>query len=175
LLNVTTIWEATRATSAASTFFDPITIGPFGEEFVDGATGANNPIRELWNEAKYVWREEPLEGNIKCLVSTGTGVSSLTPFGSSPLEIVKTLKEMATETERAAESFHKEHSELDDRNRYFRFNVLHGLENIGLEDAKSKAAIMAATRRFVRLQAVAKQMEQCGANLNERECMSTFN
>ena len=50
----TRIWEAARATSAASSFFDPIKIGQFGEEFVDGAVGANNPVAQLWNEAKIV-------------------------------------------------------------------------------------------------------------------------
>ncbi|ERT02856.1 hypothetical protein HMPREF1624_01159 [Sporothrix schenckii ATCC 58251] len=44
LLNSATIWQACRATSAATGFFDPIAIGPFDEEFVDGALGANNPI-----------------------------------------------------------------------------------------------------------------------------------
>jgi patatin-like phospholipase/acyl hydrolase len=39
--------EACRATSAATSFFDPIAVGRFGEEFVDGATGANNPVREV--------------------------------------------------------------------------------------------------------------------------------
>jgi hypothetical protein len=107
-------------------------------------------------------------------VSIGTGIPSLQPFGSSLLETAKTLKEMATETERTAESFHKEHSELDDRNRYFRFNVLHGLENIGLEDAKSKGAIVAATRRYIGLQAVARQMELCAKNFNERQGVSIF-
>ena len=47
LLNHVKIWEACRATSAASTFFVSIAIGRFGEEFVDGATGANNPVQEL--------------------------------------------------------------------------------------------------------------------------------
>jgi hypothetical protein len=41
-----------RATPAASSFFDPIAIGDFQESFVDGATGANNPVYEVWNEAR---------------------------------------------------------------------------------------------------------------------------
>lgn len=49
LRNIVKIWEAARATSAASSFFDDITIA--GEGFVDGATGANNPIFKLWTEA----------------------------------------------------------------------------------------------------------------------------
>ncbi|KMU75740.1 hypothetical protein CIHG_10262 [Coccidioides immitis H538.4] len=40
-------WEACRATSAASSFFSPIAIGPYKEGFVDGATGANNPVVEV--------------------------------------------------------------------------------------------------------------------------------
>ena len=51
LFNAARIWEAARATSAASSFFDSIKIGRFGEEFVDGATGFDNPVQYLWNEA----------------------------------------------------------------------------------------------------------------------------
>lgn len=174
MLERTRIWEAARATSAASSFFDSIKIGPFDEEFVDGATGANNPIQELWNEAKNVWSDEPLETKIQCLVSIGTGVPSLTPFGSNLVDIAKTLMQIATESEKTAESFHRAHSELDKGNRYFRFNVLHGLEGIGLEDAAQKNVIMAATSRYLRAEAIVKQMKLCGENLLTRECASTY-
>jgi hypothetical protein len=56
---------------------------------------------------------------------------------------------MATETERTAESFYKEHLDLDDRNWYFRFNVFYRLENISLKDVKLKGAIVAVTRRYL--------------------------
>lgn len=168
----TRIWEAARATSAASSFFDPIKIGQFEEEFVDGAVGANNPVVQLWNEAQYMWSGEALEGNIKCLVSIGTGVPSLDSYGSSLFEIAKTLKDIATDTEKTAESFHRAHSGLDDGNRYFRFNVPHGLESIGLEDAAQKNKIMAATTRYVALESVMNQMKLCGNNLSTRECTS---
>ena len=48
LLESARIWEVCRATSAATSFFDPIAIGPFLEKFVDGALGRNNPIYALW-------------------------------------------------------------------------------------------------------------------------------
>jgi patatin-like phospholipase/acyl hydrolase len=54
LIAHTKIWEAARATSAASTFFEPIEIGPHRQVFLDGGTGANNPVQLLVNEAKYV-------------------------------------------------------------------------------------------------------------------------
>jgi predicted acylesterase/phospholipase RssA len=47
--NSVEIWQAARATSAATTFFDSIEI--LGEEFADGAFRANNPINEMWTEA----------------------------------------------------------------------------------------------------------------------------
>ena len=173
MFHATRIWEAARATSAASSFFDPIKIGPYNEEFVDGATGANNPVQELWNEAKSVWSDEPLESRIQCLVSIGTGVPSLKPFGSSLGEIGKTLVQIATETERTAETFHRGHSELDASNRYFRFNVLRGLEGIGLEDVSQKNIIMATTSRYMESEATVKQMKLCGKILLARECTFT--
>lgn len=45
------IWEAARATSAASTFFEPISIGDHGERFTDGALIHNNPVFQVYKEA----------------------------------------------------------------------------------------------------------------------------
>jgi patatin-like phospholipase/acyl hydrolase len=46
------IWEAARATSAASTFFEPIRIGSCNQTFVDGALGHNNPIDRVDDESR---------------------------------------------------------------------------------------------------------------------------
>lgn len=173
LLRATKIWEAGRATSAASSFFDPITIGEFQEGFVDGATGANNPVYEVWNEAQDMWPSGSLEDNVKCLVSIGTGVPSLKPFSDDLVGIGKSLLAIATETEKTAERFCRDKSGLDDKGCYYRFNVLRGLEDIGLEDAKRKNAIVAATDRYIESQAVYKRMRACANNLAERQCRSS--
>ncbi|KAJ4323146.1 hypothetical protein N0V94_002032 [Neodidymelliopsis sp. IMI 364377] len=165
LLNSVTIWEACRATSAASTFFDPIAVGRFGEEFVDGATGANNPVREIWDQAQLAWGPEPLEGRVKCLVSIGTGVPSLKPFKDDLLNIGQTLVATATETEKTAEQFRRERPVLDSTGRYYRFNVDRGLEDIGLEEAKKVKEMAAATRAYILTQAVHKQMQACAGNV----------
>jgi hypothetical protein len=68
LQNSMTILEAWWAT-----FFDLIAV----DQFVDGATGANNPVREMWDQAQLVWGLEPLKGKVKFLVSIGTGMLSL--------------------------------------------------------------------------------------------------
>jgi hypothetical protein len=175
-LHAVKIWEAARAISAASSFFDPISInmGTYKEEYLDGATGANNPVNELWNEAKDAWDSEPLQQNLNCLVSICTGVPSVEPFRTSLLEIGQTLVRKSTQTEETAESFQRAHSELDEHNRYFRFNVRNGLEHIGLEDSSQKNAVMTLTERYVQSQDVFKLMKRGGKRLANRECALLF-
>lgn len=173
LLETTKIWQAARATSAASTFFEPIEIGPYDEEFVDGDSGANNPVRELWTEASDIWRElGPLHATINCLVSIGTGAPALKPFGSGMVEVAKTLKDISLETEKTAKKFGDEHYQLRLEGRYFRFNVTKGLEDVGLENADKKREIVTATRAYI--SEMKDEMEKCYNNLKERECASNF-
>jgi hypothetical protein len=154
----------------ASSFFDPIAVGRYGEEFVDGATGANNPIWEVWNEAQLIWGPQLLESKIGCLVSVGTGVPSLRPFRDDVFHIGKTLVAIATETEQTAEKFRRDKTHFDDSGRYYRFNVDHGLEDIGLEELKKRKEIAAATGRYVSSQVVFKQIQACANNMAGREC-----
>jgi Patatin-like phospholipase len=172
LLNSVKIWEACCATSAATSFFDPVAVGRYGEEFVDGATGANNPVWEVWNQAQLMWGPEPLESKIKCLISIGTGVPSLKPFQDDVFHIGQTLIAIATETEQTAERFHRHKSHLDDSGQYYRFNVDRGLEEIGLEESSKRKEIAAATRRYIASQGVFKQMQACVNNMAGRECQS---
>lgn len=175
LLDSVTIWQAARATSAASTFFEPIRIGPYNENFLDGATGANNPVNIVWDEARDIWRPiGALENNLQCLVSVGTGVPSVTAFGNNLKNIGEALKNMSTETERTAEDFVRRYSRLHSEERYFRFNVLTGLEKVGLEDATKMDVIGQATRRYVTTEEHKKRLESCAKNLGRRECEKDF-
>ncbi|KAI9670732.1 MAG: hypothetical protein M1817_003842 [Caeruleum heppii] len=149
-----TIWEAARATSAASSYFDPIVIGKHQEQYLDGATGANNPVRELWTAAQDLWDDENLEEKIRCFVSIGTGQPSLDAFGVSVQDVGKTLLALATETEQTAETFYREHRTLARDCKYFRFSVDRGLEHVGLEESSKASAIVSATRRYLESQAV---------------------
>ncbi|KAK4039462.1 acyl transferase/acyl hydrolase/lysophospholipase [Parachaetomium inaequale] len=172
LFDSTTIWQACRATSAATSFFDPIAIGPYGEEFVDGALGLNNPVYALWNQAQDVWggdEQQRLHTRLRCLVSIGTGVPALKPYCDDVFGIVATLKEISTETERTAEMFRRDKWDLDDEGRYFRFNVDRGLEDVGLDESKKQKEIAAATGRYVESQVVLRQMKACKNNVAARD------
>jgi hypothetical protein len=65
-------------------------------------------------------------------------VPSLKAFKDDVLHIGETLVAIATETERTAERFRHKMALLDSTVRYHRFNVVRGLENIGLEEARLK-------------------------------------
>lgn len=173
LLGQIRIWEAARATSAATSFFEPLEID--GQIFADGATGANNPIYEIWAEASSLfsppadeaWR---LENHLRCLVSIGTGVPSLKPFGPGIGEVAAALKAIATDSEAKAQQFQRLHSPLVKKGAVFRFNVQHGLEDVGLEEASRLGDIEAATDRYCSTQAIAQQLEDCAIKLRQRFC-----
>ncbi|KAL6406244.1 tetratricopeptide repeat domain protein [Ilyonectria robusta] len=173
LYESTKIWQACQATSAATTFFDPIAIGPFQEQFVDGALGANNPVYALWNQAQDVWADQ-LRGSLRCLVSIGTGVPALRPVRDDILGIGATLKKLATETETTAEQFRRDKSSLDDEGRYYRFNVARGLEDVGLEESRKQREIAAATGRYVASQDVFRQMKACANGLARKHYFGSY-
>ena len=108
------------ATSAACTFFDPITVG--NSTFFDGGTSANNPVDEVWCASMDAWpakEQGNLKDNLKCFVSIGISVPPLKPFGDDVFGILYTLKEIATDTERKARNFLQQHSDLEEESRYF--------------------------------------------------------
>jgi hypothetical protein len=81
-------------------------------------------------------------------------VPSLKLFKDDVLHISKTLVAIATETEQTAERFRRERGLLDNTGRYYRFNVVRGLEDIRLEEAKKVKEMAAATRRYISSQEV---------------------
>jgi predicted acylesterase/phospholipase RssA len=140
------IWEAARATSAASTLFDPIAIGPRGETFVDGALGFNNPIRLLDRESRDLWPNED-----RVFLSIGTGSPPSRNMQGDIFDLAKRLGEIVVETERTANGFQQDNPALVSENRYYRFNVLHGLEDVKLQEYQATAQIYAVTETYLEL------------------------
>lgn len=142
------IWEAARATSAATSFFAPIKIvsGGVPRVFLDGALEANNPVDELWYEAAEEWGPQPLEPQICCLLSIGTGRPRLESFGNSVKEVGKSIIKIATATQSTANNFRKYHTELFNQDRAFRFNPPD--IDVGLEDTSQKGIIATRTEVY---------------------------
>ncbi|KAI1120051.1 hypothetical protein F5Y10DRAFT_142167 [Nemania abortiva] len=169
MLDRVRIWEAARATSAATSFFEPLAID--GRLYADGATGANNPIYELWAEASSIYRQHNrwrLEDHLKCLVSIGTGIPSKRPFGPGLIEVATALKSIATESESKAQLFQRQHPYLVQNSILFRFNVVDGLQGVGLEAADQLSEIEASADHYCASVPVMQQIRVCASRLREK-------
>jgi len=154
------IWQACRATSAAPTFFPPIEIE--GQKFLDGGMVFNNPVHIVYREAREIWPDqEPL------LISIGTGDAPMEEFGQNLVQVVKTLKNIATETEETANTFLEgEGRALAKHNRYYRFNVP-TLGTIGLQEWKATGKITTLTEHYLDMGEMADKTAACVQKLSE--------
>ncbi|KAG9514048.1 phospholipase, patatin family protein, partial [Aureobasidium melanogenum] len=144
------ICQATLATSAATTFFDPVSIGD--RRFADGGFGASNLMDELEGETANIWCPKTgyLKPLVECFISIGTGNPGKKAFEDSLLGFpTKTTISIATETEHTDKNFIGRRAKYFDQKRYFRFNVEQGLQDVGLEEHKKKRAIEAASYRYL--------------------------
>lgn len=148
------IWEACRATSAATRFFDPIAIGPYQQQFIDGALRKNNPIQMMYREASLLW-----PGRIEdaVFVSIGTGRAPSPILEGNVVDVVQALTNIALETESTADDFLTDHITMTDRGLLYRFNVSHGLIDVGLDEYKETRRIADATHAYMSMQETRQQ------------------
>ncbi|KAI9766340.1 MAG: hypothetical protein M1840_006604 [Geoglossum simile] len=156
------IWEAARATSAATTFFDSVQIGRYGQKFVDGAIVYNNPIHVVHHEAQHLWPDKQY-----LILSIGTGSVPGGAFEGNIWNIVKRMKDILAETEKTNERFFLDHTNMMNEKRLFRFNVYHGLGQVGLEEWKEKAAMATATQTYLRKGETMAKMKDCQDGLKK--------
>ena len=151
IANSIQIWEACRATAAASSFFEPIAIGPKDNmkvRFVDGATLANNPVNEVWSEARRQFGPN-FESRVQLLVSIGTGMPAIRTYEGSLAEVLKTLVKMATDTETTHRRFEGAHEYLVKNHIFYRFNVQRGMDKVGLEQASEREHVTIMTSNYM--------------------------
>ncbi|KAI9374698.1 acyl transferase/acyl hydrolase/lysophospholipase [Aspergillus egyptiacus] len=176
LYKSTKIWEAGVASFAHVSLFDPVPLGPSRRRFIDASGQANNPIREVWIEAKNVWRLTSLESQLRCLVSIGTGLPTIkratrnttrgTGAGGGVFGFAtKTAEASFVDPEIETNKFIQEHSELDDEGRLFRFDVPNGLAEIELDAVGEMETIVDATQDYLAKELVYKQIRRCGKAL----------
>ncbi len=82
----------------------------------------------------------------------------------------KTLKEVATETEKTADLFAKRNRGLFFQERYFRFNVDQGLQSVGLEEFKKEKEIVSATSLYMESLPMQTQARKCSLVMKDKEC-----
>lgn len=124
------IYEAARATTAASMYFRPMTLkddqGKEGK-FADAALGRNNPITLLPEEAISLYGTRRRLG---CVVSLGTGSrkaelvqagKGIMEKGKQIMSVLKVMKEISTDTQRDHENMVNMFKDFP--GVYFRFDV----------------------------------------------------
>ena len=119
-----------------------------------------------------IWCPEDgdLKPLIKCIVSIGTGnpgkkgvEDKLIPFLS------KTLVDIATGTEDTEARFISEWRGHFGSNRYFRFNVEQGLQNVRLAEYMQGGMIEAATQSYLDHQSQVFRVRDCVQNLKQKQ------
>ncbi|KAF2156379.1 FabD/lysophospholipase-like protein [Myriangium duriaei CBS 260.36] len=175
LYRCTRVWEAARATSAASTFFESIDIGLSARRFRDGGTGANNPVFTMWKEASDVFcgSNGSLDADLACLVSVGCGIESLKKFGENAPSLVKTLAAIATETEATARHFLDTRPLLYDTGKYHRFSAP-SVGDIDMDKPEEKSAIAQMTDHYIGGKEIQDRMTLCASKLSDRESTSPY-
>jgi hypothetical protein len=151
-----------RATAAAPSFFAPIEIND--TKFRDGATGCNNPVQEVYAAAKQLWStkgQRSFDENVQCIISIGTGKSVGKAFSDTLLGMNRSIIKIATETESTAQNFARDHKELMEEHRYFRFTVSEGMGDIRLDDHKRMVGIQEMTESYINDPKVMQEFRTC--------------
>ncbi|KAG6811584.1 hypothetical protein H0H92_006748 [Tricholoma furcatifolium] len=149
------IWEAVRATCAAPTFFKRISVGSKPkEEFIDGGLRANNPVTEVFHEATNIWGKDC---QVACIVNIGTGhvkrIKLAKPAGIQKifhLKLYNVLAQIVLDCEKTATDFERR-KDIVDRQLYYRLNVLHGLEDVGLAEWRKLSEVKTHTKAYLDL------------------------
>ncbi|KAK1730752.1 uncharacterized protein BDZ83DRAFT_747077 [Colletotrichum acutatum] len=184
------IWEAARATSAAPTFFHPISIEVEAErdQYIDGAVTYNNPARLVLSEAESYFGPRRTLG---FLLSLGTGLKvsdkkvNVVPqgqpvdrpvvarkgsgalFSRGTIKILKHAKASLTDSE-------PEHQALEQRFQktpyaYWRLNLDRGAADIKLNEYKKMGLLRAATERYIQDVQVSANIDKIVSMLYKKE------
>ncbi|KAK4128612.1 hypothetical protein N657DRAFT_676369 [Parathielavia appendiculata] len=145
------IWEAARATTAASSFFKPQTLGrgKSAQPYIDAAIGVNNPVDYLLTEAV---NEFGSAKRLGCIVSIGTGTRDVKLergwLGlANLLRIIGILKNTATDGQETHRRLQARLSPFP--GSYYRFTVPNAAEQVGLHHYKKIPLLKSSTAEYL--------------------------
>ncbi|KAK4201770.1 putative calcium-independent phospholipase A2-gamma [Triangularia verruculosa] len=170
------IWEACRATTAASKYFKPQRLGRGAREgdFIDAAVGFNNPVNYLLKEAVDEFGSRRRFG---CLISIGTGTRStetvrvdtgflnFTKVAKQVKGLIGLIKNVATDSETSHKQIHNRFSRFP--GAYYRFNVPDGAKEVELDEYLKIPQLKALTRDYLGRDNVGRQIREVVEGLGE--------
>ncbi|KAK1659020.1 hypothetical protein BDP55DRAFT_733684 [Colletotrichum godetiae] len=155
------LWEALRATSAATTYFKEYRRGNAG--YLDGALKSNNPIFQVRQEARDQWPDREA-----FLISIGTGTKPSVPLRGNLIHLARTLTKLVTETEETWNRFRGSHKEMLKDSLLFRYSVPE-LGGVDLGNHKLMGMVRSNTERHLREAATEKYVTVCAKKMLEIE------
>jgi len=157
-----TIVQAARATSAAPTFFEPVKLD-VGVTLRDGGLLNNNPLDELISEV--TTKREFSGKQIACIVSLGTGIMKPKIQGDRLAAVAQSCVDIATNTETTHKKFKERECGAGGRfrNKYFRFNVAQGVQDVTLEEWQAMDDMWVLTYEY--LTTIEEELSGCVTHL----------
>lgn len=155
------LWEAARATSAAPLYFNQMKVSDSSLTFSDGGMLRNNPIDTVYHEARQIWPTR----DIGIVVSIGTGIVETSGLKNRFRSMLDVTIKALVDAQNQAQDFERstDGQNLISIDRYFRFNVDQGLQQIRMDDASDKtlAELRGHTERYLRSVSVRGFTERC--------------
>jgi hypothetical protein len=162
---ICTIWEAASATAAAPLYFKSVQFAAGRESWCDGGLHRNNPVEEalaeIGREVDWKYKE------IGCLLSVGTGVPKLTRVSDNLAKFLKGSVAIMTDSEETANVFadSPDGSKLINTNRYFRFSVPQGLQELELDECRKIEEMNSLTTDYLRRHGSGDEVQRCARSL----------
>jgi hypothetical protein len=132
--------------------------------------GCNNPIVQVLEEAELVFPDR----RVACVISIGTGQARTLAIPRPgwlqqvlPLDVVKAICGIATDCEQKAQEIARRFQGLP--NVYFRFNVEHGMQSIGLAQWERLDEVVAHTGQYMRMLDVDQKLDAAVAAVQIRQ------
>lgn len=101
----------------------------------------------------------------RIIVSIGTGSAPGPDVTGDLKSLVDALKKIVTETEDTSNAFRKRNRRMVDEGYLYRFNVFHGLAEVGLAEHEAVGKISAHTATYLRRFDTAADIERCAKSL----------
>ena len=102
----------------------------------------------------------------KLMISIGTGKGSITSVGGKCIKIGRALADIVTQTERINADFDQENQAMVKAGLFFRFNVTHGLDGVGLQEHHRVDLIASATKLYLKNPENVRKLAACAGKLS---------
>ena len=166
------IVQASRATTAAPTFFKAIEFGhPTAQRYLGGGLRCNNPVRYVVEEARSLHPDRP----ISCVLSLGTGTTQVIGLerpdafqNMLPTNLIRVLRRIATDCDEQSDVMAKQLNLRDKPDSYFRLNVNEGLQTVSLAEWNRMSEVVTHTAQYLKTYDAGHKVDQVVELLNGR-------